>query len=203
MALSCERYQAFCSPFEHMAKFWPYFITGVSTSVAFLVMEMFSFEFKYNNNEEIANFVPTKLYSDPRYNSSINYFYAVYSIFTCVMIVLFNIKIYWQLRSMKNSSNYKSAKILFFIVLTFLFCNGVRIVFTGLAFTNPIIEGQTDYCLSLDRFDRPVIWHLMVSLTYFFLVVNSSANFLIYYNTGSTFRQELKNMLWRFLHGLS
>ena len=148
MALSCERYQAFCSPLKHMAKFWPYFITGISTSIAILLMQIFSFEFEYNENKEIVNFVPTKLYSDSRYNSPMYYStFIVYGIFSCVMIVFFNIKIYWQLRSLKNFS----ARVLFLIVLTFLFCQGVRSVFAVFTFSNSIMEGQTDYCQSLSR----------------------------------------------------
>ena len=150
VALSCERYQAFFSPFEHRAKFWPYFITGFITSITLLVQHMFTFEYVYNDEGEIVNFVLTKLNSDPLYKTFF-YTYEFYGILSCSVLVLLNIKIYWQLRSVKNSSKYRSARVLFLIVLTFLFCHGVRIVIAAFAFSYPIIQDQRIYCFSQGR----------------------------------------------------
>ena len=147
MALSFERYQAFCSPFDHRAKFWPYFITGICTSITWFFRCLFDFEFEFDDNGEVVRFVFTKLFSNPRYNNIFFNFLEVCFIASCFVIVLLNIKIYLHLRSVKNSSKYKSARVLFLIVMTFLFCHGVRIVITAFMMDQHIKE----YCFLQGR----------------------------------------------------
>ena len=153
MALSFERYQAFCSPFEHKARFWPYFVTGVTTSITWYVMCMFNFEFCYDDYGagDIVYFASTNLFSNPCYYDAFYYFIEVCSISSCFLIVLLNIKIYLQLKSVKNSSKYKSARVIFMIVITFLFCHGVRIVVITFGTNLHIKEYWEYYVLQEER----------------------------------------------------
>lgn len=213
MALSLERHQAFFSPLDHRPKFWPYFITVTSTSLTVMVICMFHLQYDYDDDGKISGVVDTALFSDPRYSLPFISLVLAQAIFAFVLMFICNIRIYRHLRSMGDSANCKSAKTLFLIVGIFIFCHTIRIVFTGIAAFNPIKSGQTKYCLDLGRyvnldlenlqklyqgrvfsFDRPVVYHLMSSLITPFLVFHSSVDFLIFYCTGTCFRQECKNM---------
>lgn len=147
MALSVERHQAFCSPFDHRTSFWPYFTTGILTFLATITTCMFHFQFDENGEK----YVETSLNFNPNYKIPLQWMSSLWSCFSFVVILICNLRIYWQVRSMRNSSRYKSARILFLIVVIFLLCHGVRMVTASFVFFNPIPNGKTAFCHRLGR----------------------------------------------------
>ena len=219
VALSAERYQAFCYPFQHKPKFWPYFFLVISTTGTwskfhniwhlFLICKIifhfltvtlgislfFHYEFVFDQ-EEIVNYSSTALNFDPRYKIPKEWFSTItYSILPFFLISIFNFRIYLQLRTMKDSAKYKSAKVLFLLVLVLLFCHSFRIVTTSFVFFNPITEAQTEFCHLNHKFDRPVAWYFVSPMEILMLTINSSINFAIYFCTGKSFRDEFKTLL--------
>ena len=98
----------------------------------------------------------------------------------------------------------KSARILITIVLTFLFCHTFRFVIKAYEVTHPSHSTYEHhvYCLHHQKLHIPVILHVMLSLSHFLLVVNSSVNFIIYCCVGKRFRKELKEIVYSLCRSL-
>lgn len=95
-----------------------------------------------------------------------------------------------------SSVSERSTKLLVGIVLVFLVCHVFRLVIQLDAVVHPSILGgrHNEYCLERGYFPSPVAVWILTSFNNFFLVFNSSINFVVYCLMGRSFRNTLVDM---------
>ncbi|TRY73942.1 hypothetical protein TCAL_11824 [Tigriopus californicus] len=95
-----------------------------------------------------------------------------------------------------SSASERSTKLLVGIVLVFLVCHVFRLVIQLDAVVHPSILGgrHNEYCLERGYFPSPVAVWILTSFNNFFLVFNSSINFVVYCLMGRSFRNTLVDM---------
>ena len=93
----------------------------------------------------------------------------------------------------------KSTAILIAIIVVFVTCHVHRLTFRIYEMSLP--EGSVfehySFCKAQEKYHIPVGLYLMAISHYFFIVVSSSINFIIYCAMGRQFRMELKSLCKR------
>lgn len=114
---------------------------------------------------------------------------------------------------MKSGAHYvrrrqeKSTAILIAIILIFVVCHIHRLVFRiyEIALPDKTVFEHYIHCDKHGRYHVPVAIYFLAHSHYLFMVISSSANFVIYCCMGRHFRQQLKQMVlssWRRLRSL-
>jgi hypothetical protein len=93
----------------------------------------------------------------------------------------------------------KSTAILISIVIIFIICHSFRMsirVFE-IVFPESTVMVAFHFCLKMGKFHMPLAMMFLAELNYFFLVLNSSVNFLIYCCVSQEFRRKLLQLFCR------
>lgn len=93
----------------------------------------------------------------------------------------------------------KSTAILISIVIIFIICHSFRMSIRVFEIFYPesTVMIAFHFCLKMEKFHMPLGMMFLAELNYFFLVLNSSINFLIYCCVSQEFRRKLLELLCR------
>ena len=99
----------------------------------------------------------------------------------------------------------KSTAILIAIILIFLVCHVHRLVFRiyEIALPDKSVYEHYIHCEKQGRYHVPVAIYFLSHTNHLFLVISSSANFIIYCVMGRQFRQTLKRMVVNFCRNMN
>merc|ERR1711935_55026 len=97
VAISAERHRAICSPLTHRPKFWPYIFMVIFSACTFNIPKYFEFQWEDNGED----YKPTALNENRTYIVFCSWWndLTVFGIIPFVALVVFNLKIYFKVRS--------------------------------------------------------------------------------------------------------
>ena len=100
-----------------------------------------------------------------------------------------------QPRPSRYNQETDLARVLIGIVITFISCNGLRIL---LDFQEMIVMDKAEECFSAGKHGLPVWYLVTIDFSHFMLVVNSSVNLIIYCCLNTAFRRQMASCKTQF-----